>query len=239
MAAAAAEVSRICSMREMAVAAIDVRDALERWARWRVGGAALVSYWPDSASGGQYLSGRGSRVCPTCKGDGRMPGHLVGSQEDYISVPCPHCEGAKRVAGDLDVIVRSREIDCVFCARQDPRNGTWRSTGELADGRTCHKCHGGKRMIFTLKVHPATIKGTRYFGANEDPDPTSALIDRTVAGWLQANATFWLGRVVLAEYCASGTQESKACRMGVSRGWYCRNLGEAHRLLTDCLNRAN
>lgn len=205
----------------------DIREAFERWARWRAG-ARYHGREPRGGEGGgilgQLRNGSGSRACPTCKGSGRMPGHLVGSMLAFINVPCPQCDGEKKVAGDLDASQRTREIECVFC--YDSK--TERATGELPDGRTCHKCKGGKRLLITLKVHPAIIKSTRHFGQDPAADPVSALIERTVEAWGHYDATYWLARVVIEEYCHNGTQEMKAQRLGVSRPWYTRNLTEAH-----------
>jgi hypothetical protein len=153
-----------------------------------------------------------------------MPGHLVGSSFEFLNVPCPHCAGTGKVDGDLDMQKHTREIDCVFCA--DPVTGT--ANGETATGGTCHKCHGGKRLIISLKVHPATIAGTRRYGGDHESDPLSARIEEAVESWLQRNITYWLARVVVEEYCRNGTQEMKATRLRVSRPWYCRNLSEAH-----------
>jgi len=222
-------------MTETAVMAVIHRDsvceAFERWARWREG----ARYHGNGGGGGGILGrlrrGSGSRVCPTCKGAGRMPGHLVGSSYEFINVPCPQCDGAKKVAGDLDPAQRQKEIDCVFC--RDPYSG--RATGELPDGRSCHKCHGGKRLVVLLKVHPATIKGTRYLGPDGEPDPVSALIERTIEAWKDHNETYWLARVVIEEYTRNGTQEMKAMRLRVSQAWFSKNLKAAHRRMTEML----
>ncbi len=217
---------------------LNIREALERWARWRSG----ARYYGGGAvaSGGQYLGGRGSRVCPTCKGSRRLPGHLVGSHLDFLNVPCPQCSGEGKVTGDLAPDQRRREIDCVFCAVEDPRTGTRRSTGELPDGRTCHKCNGGKRLIVHLKVHPATIKSTRYLGPEPDADPTSRRIEAIVTDWLARDATYWLSRVVEAEYCTNGTQEMKVRVMnGASQAWFAARLKEAHAKLAELLELAN
>lgn len=204
----------------------DIRQDFERWAWWRNG-----ARYQGGGGGvlGRLQHGRGSTVCPTCKGSGRMPGHLVGSALEFINVPCPQCDGEKKVAGDLDPAKRTREVDCVWC--MDKRG---HATGLLPDGRTCHKCHGGKRLLITLKVHPATIPGTRHFGP-DDADPISALIERTVEGWRHHNETYWLARVIWQEYCANGTQEMKAMRLGVSLGWYKKNLTEAHRRMAEII----
>lgn len=209
-----------------------VREAFERWARWR----EQARYYGGSgaASGGQYQDGRGTRVCPTCKGKKRMPGHLVGSKQEYLPVPCPQCEGAGKVAGDLGVTRRTRVIDCDYC--RDEKTGT--SRGELPDGRTCHKCTNGKRVKVDLLVHPATIKSTRHLGPFVDPDTVSVKINATVLDWLQHNSTYWLARVVIEEYCRNGTQVTKAKRIGVSQGWFSKNLKEAHGRMETVIREA-
>lgn len=208
---------------------IDVRECCERWARWRYSGAALIYWHPRVASGGQFLVGRGSKACPTCKGSGRMPGYLVGSALDFINHPCPTCDGSKQVMGDLKTDKKAKPVTCSECNK-----------GELKDGRTCIKCRGsGWRVIENLTVHPVTIKGTRRFGQNQDPQPISALIDRAVAAWMNSNSRFWLARVIFAEYCGENeNQEIKAMAMRVSQPWYSKNLNEAHRLLGDLIANA-
>jgi len=119
----------------------------------------------------------------------------------------------------------------------DPISG--KSTGEIR-GATCHRCFGsGWRQLIVLRVNPAGISGTRYFGVNEDPDPVSATIDRTVAGWSQSNLTYWLYRVVLMQYASGGTQETKALKMRVSTVWFRKNLREAHLRVQDSLESKN
>lgn len=211
----------------------EVRSAFERWARWREGARYHGGGGSSGVGGllGALRDGRGSSVCPTCKGARRMPGHLVGSTFEFLNVPCPGCDGEGKVAGDLAAAKRTRVIDCVFC--RDEKTG--RATGELPSGSTCPKCKGGKILKVDLKVHPATIKGTRHLGPDVDPDPVAALVNRTVLGWAEHDVTYWLARVVMEEYCANGTQEMKATRMGVSRVWYMKNLIGAHHKMAEIL----
>lgn len=226
----------------------EVREAFERWARWKSGARYYGSARAAITDGtlGALRDGRGSTVCPTCKGAKRMPGHLVGSQLEFLNVACPGCDGEGKVEGDLGAATRVKEIDCAFCAVTDPVSGRTRSTGELPNGGTCHKCKGGRRLIgrlmvdgsgavVELKVHPATIKGTRHLGPDGDPDPVAALVDKTVLGWAERNHTYWLARVATEEYCANGTQEMKYRRLGVSKVWYIKNLMDAHRLMARIL----
>ena len=203
----------------------ELNEILERWARWRFGARW---YQPAAiASGGQYLGGRGSRVCPTCKGSKRLPGHLVGASVAFINMPCPQCNGEGRISGNLASVRRQRLIACVYCRFLDPRTGVYRSTGEMPDGRTCHKCHGGRRLVVDLQVHPATIKGTAAQGRAIESDPLSAQINATVIAWQHDEKTVMLAKVLVAEYCHNGTQEMKAKKMGNNRQWFKRQLREA------------
>lgn len=212
---------------------LDVREYFEMWARWRE--RARYYHSAPAAAGGEYIGAKGSRVCPTCEGDGRMPGHLVGLQQKYAPLPCPQCDGHKRVSGDLGAKLKKRQVDCPFCLVRDERNGTYRATGELPDGRTCHKCKGGRRIEIDLTVHPAMIKSTTHLGPYTDPDTISVLINTTVMQWREHNAHYWLARVVVEEYCRNGTQTIKAERIGVSQGWFSKNLDKAHRLMTEVI----
>jgi hypothetical protein len=211
-----------------------IREAFERWARWRSGARYYGESTENNGVLGELRDSRGSSVCPTCKGAKRMPGHLIGSTLTYINQPCPTCCGEGKVDGDLGVSRRVRTVGCVFCFDAGPM--VRRSTGVMPDGRTCHVCRGaGKRVIVTLQVHPATIKGTRYLGQDCDPDPVSALIERTTEAWSHYNETYWPARVVIEEYTHNGTQEMKAQRLHVSRPWYARNLTEAHRRMAEII----
>lgn len=220
------------------------REALERWARWRSGARYYGPHAGPRDVGGssfivQLLNGRGSTTCPTCKGQGRMPGYLVGSQAEFINAPCPQCGGLKRVSADLGAVSAKKTIDCEHCRVYDKASGSYRSLGELPDGRTCHVCRGARvRVLKHMQVHPATIKGTRHLGAEAPADPVSLLINRTVLAWQERNETYWLARVVVAEYCHNGTAALKARTMGVSAVWFCKNLKEAHRRIEALLRNA-
>lgn len=215
----------------------EVREAFERWARWDEAERYHGGGWSSGAGGllGSLCDGRGSTVCPTCKGQRRMPGHLVGSSYEFLNVPCPGCAGDGKVAGDLAAAKRAREITCVFCL--DEKTGT--ATGELPSGSTCPKCKGGKILKVDLKVHPATIKGTRYLGPDGGPGPTVELVDRTMRRWANGDLTKWMELVVRAEYTHNGTQDMKVTRMGISRSWYTRNLRLAHQLMGELLCAKN
>lgn len=215
---------------------VNVRECCERWARWRERARYYVH--SPAASGGEYIGGRGWRDCPTCHADGRMPGHLVGSTAAYINgVPCPVCNGDKRVTGNLAPTVKRTSFWCLDCRVYDQRARTYRSTGELPDGRTCHRCHGGRRDVVELVVHPATIPSTRHLGPQVNPDAISVLINSTVLEWEQTNATYWLARVIVEEYCRDGTQTIKAQRLRGSQGWFSKHLKEAHARLELVISR--
>lgn len=220
---------------------IDVRHYLEQWARWPtvlrgssggIGGTVI----------GRLVSGKRMRVCTLCHGEKRVAGKLVGVKHPVIV--CPRCNGEGYEPATLKSDKHPKLMPCEYCRVFDEQSKRYRSTGELPNGRPCHKCQGGKRTIIELYVHPATISGTRYYGANTDPDPVSALLDRTIAGWAQTNLTYWLHAVVMMEYrnqylgrlVAGGmTQGDKAEAMHVSRPWYTRNLSEAHRRIETLL----
>lgn len=221
---------------------IDVRHYLEQWARWPtvlrgssggIGGNVI----------GRLMSGKRMRVCSLCHGEKRIPGKLVGVKHPVIV--CPRCNAEGSEPATLKSDRRPTVTPCEHCRTYDEQSKRYRSTGELPDGRVCHMCQGGKRTIIELHVHPATISGTRYYGANTDPDPVSALLDRTVAGWAQTNLTYWLHAVVMMEYrnqylgrlVAGGmTQGDKAIAMRVSRQWYVKNLSEAHKRIETLLS---
>lgn len=219
------------------------REALERWARWRSGARYYGPYAGPRDVGGssfivQLLNGRGSTACPTCKGSGRrrIPGYLVGSQLEFMDIPCPQCGGLKRVSADLGAVSAKKTVDCKHCRIYDKASGSYRSLGELPNGRTCHVCRGATvRTLKRMQVHPATIKGTRHLGVEAPADPVSLLINRTVLEWQTRNETYWLSRVVVAEYCNNGTAEMKARAMDVSAAWFSKNLKEAHRRIEALL----
>lgn len=218
----------------------EIREAFERWARWR-DGARYYGRGVRPVTGGllgALRDGRGAVVCPTCKGARRLPGYLVGSHQEFINVPCPGCGGEGKVDGDLAATRRARVIDCVFCRRTDPVSGRTTSTGEMPDGRTCHRCYGGRRLLVQLAVHPATIKGTRYQGPDPEPDPVAVLVNKTVLDWRERNVTYWWARVVTAEYCQNGTQKLKYEKLGVSKVWYWKNLMAAHQAMAEILRKS-
>lgn len=217
---------------------IDVREYMERWIRWASRGCG-VNYRMPSLTG-KLMDGMRSTTCPDCKGEGRIPGHKVGSLLAWID-PCPRCLGEKRIKGDLEGNRSVASGPCPYC-RKKGEDGKYRSTGEI-NGRTCHKCKGGKRTVISLEVNPAGIRATRYSGANEDDDPISLSIDGLVAGWAQTDGTYWLHLVTVLEYTKVGTQGQKAryageehgIKGGFSQSWYSKHLDRAHNLIADML----
>lgn len=221
---------------------VDARQAFEGWARWRVGGVT-TAFQQMSSLTGRLMDGMRSTTCPDCKGEGRIPGHRVGSQLAWID-PCPTCLGAKRVKGDLHAARSIKSQWCAVCWDEKAE----RSTGEV-NGRTCAPCRGsGWRVRVQLEVNPAGIKGTRYYGVNEDPDPASMCIDRLVATWSRTEGAYWVAmyRVVMAEYCCidprsgrtcAGTQEAKAAALNMRRQFFSRMLTDAHQRAQEALEK--
>lgn len=208
-----------------AVRKVDAREALERWARWRIGGARFYGGSLHSLTG-KLLNGLRWVACPSCEGKGKVP------EFD----PCPRCGGECIVkAAGLEADRGVSNTPCTGCLAPDPHTGELKPTGE-ANGNTCNQCRGSKiRTRTTLRVNPAGINGTRYYGANEDADPVSLLIDRTVSGWALLPLTYWLHRVVIAEYCLSGTQEMKAAKLGHNQPYFSKKLVDAHQRIESLL----
>lgn len=221
-------------------AMIDVVWYMEQWARWRVNDCRTLHGSAPVCMTGKLLSGMGTGICPSCKGAGRMPCWLAGSKAEFID-PCPTCHGWGRArSGDLQALEHIETNDCAYCKDE---HGI--SRGEV-NGVTCFKCHGiAKRIDISLHVNPAGIRGTRFNGANEDGDPISMMIDRTVAGWQTRDETIWFHIVSIIEYAMGGTQEHKADaarrhyrRMtnyrkikNISQSWYTKNLHLAHSVI--------
>lgn len=193
------------------MASINVVSAMETWARWRANGCRRVPMDPDlgaaiSCMTGKLLTGMGTTICPICKGEGRAPGYRLRVAAQWVD-PCPQCSGWGRSrSGDLEAMKRSRTIDCPDCV-----DDYGVSRGEV-NGRTCMTCKGStkKVMVLFFQVNPASINATRFVGANEDDDPMSQMIDRTVAEWAVRMETLLFHTVAVIEYAIGGTQEYKA-----------------------------
>jgi hypothetical protein len=198
---------------------VDVPHYCERWARWAHGARGACQ--PVT---GKLMGRLVSTLCPTCSGRTRVEGWKVGSTHAWVA-PCPDCGGTGKVDGSLEA---ERGFEVYACRLCDAR-------GKFM-GETCFRCAGRKKYrIATLKINPAGIRSTRYAGANEDDDPVSMLIDRTISFWRARDSTFWFGEILVMEYTENGTQEAKARSRRLSQVWYTRTLRKAHELLEDVL----
>lgn len=224
--------------------AINVREYMETWARWRHRGFRF-QLAPTTSITGRLLDGMQSTTCPTCLGRKRVEGWKVGSFAAWVD-PCPTCIGSGRVSGSLKVERTRTTVACDQCEKKKDASGKMFATGEFG-GRTCFKCGGrGRRVFLTEKVNPASIRSTRFSGANEDSDPLSEMIDRIVAQWSQSEATYWMHAIVILEYSCSGTQQSKMnelryrnsfCR-SISQSWYSKTLAKAHAKIEPMIEAA-
>ena len=174
-----------------------IDDDLERWARWRVVRSYGLGYPKDST--GKLMDGMRSTTCPDCRGEGRIPGHRVGSALAFID-PCPQCHGRGKVAGDFTADESSRTVKCKECKGRGEVNGT-----------TCPPCRGtGKHTnIRHYRINPAGIKSTRQPGA--DDDPLSHRIDWLVCTVLTEDER----TVIMHEYCWSRTRQQALKRLRV------------------------
>jgi len=100
---------------------------------------------------------------------------------------------------------------------------------------TCPTCEGHRKVKLDAnpaKVNPALIRGNGPRRAFDD-DPLSQKVD-----WLICVALTEDQRtVIIWQYTRPGTQEMKACRLGISQGYFSRLLGEAHATIArrlDC-----
>ncbi len=76
-------------------------ECVEQWARWRIYRVGNDLGWPKRDSIGKAMSGVPSTRCPICKGEGRAPGHRVGSEARWVD-PCPQCNGKGGIKMDPD-----------------------------------------------------------------------------------------------------------------------------------------
>lgn len=227
------------------LSAINVARYMERWARWRDNGcrSPVVSGEARIPSIiGKIMDGMKSTKCPACNGEGRMPGHKIGSDLPWID-PCPQCNGWGKVRGYIKTPSK-RTIKCPDCMDDQGY-----SKGEI-DGRTCIRCSGsGRRVIDYFKVNPASIPVTRRHGSNEQIDPISMMIDRTVASWRAHEHTMLFHIVAIIEYSVPGGQTSKAelarryyrrltnyrKEKKISQVCYSRSLSMVHRMIESKL----
>lgn len=184
----------------------------------------------ESSLTGKIMAGMKSTKCPTCKGEGKVPGAKVGSTLAWID-PCPQCAGERHIRGDLSarrkVIVRR----CSHCL-----DAQGRSRGEV-NGKTCHACKGsGKRVLVFEQVNPASIRptGPRGLGVFSD-DPLSEQIDNIISGWSRRRHLRIYATVILSEHCDNGRQQDKAAKLKISQGWFARLLSQAYTMLGNQL----
>jgi hypothetical protein len=207
--------------RSAAMVMLDIRGRCESWARWASGSRGY-----QRSITGKLMDGLGSTTCRTCGGRRRVEGWKVGSTDPWVD-PCPDCNGLGRINGSLDPEPGFIVVECHLCELHVNE-----ITGErrrLFMGEICPRCAGDKKYrIRNLKINPAGIRATRYAGANEDDDPVSLLIDRTISLWRSLDATFWIGEILVMEYIENGTQEAKARSRRASQGWYSKTLACAH-----------
>lgn len=221
------------SHKETTAPVMDAVPYMWRWAEWRKNGCHGRA-WPTMSMTGKIMQGMRSTVCPSCRGEGRMPGWRIDSDLAWID-PCPQCHGWGKVSGDLEAETRTSTIPCFDCG------GTYRhrrmvpGKGDL-NGMTCIKCRGsGVRLKEFERINPASIRATRFVGANEDDDPPSMMIDRTVAGWSAYDGTWWFHKIAVVEYAVGGTQEMKGSRLGCSQAFYARTLRLVHAAIEERL----
>lgn len=194
--------------------AINVRELLEEWARWRVG--SVCSGWPTADSVGRLMAGVPGTGCPTCSGKGRVDGKSIGVNIHFVI--CPTCGGEGRVTME-DKPARQTTRKCKLC---DGR-------GEY-QGKTCFACRGiGEIVQVYYKINPAGIRGTRHLG--KDDDPMSQKIDFLICTQL----TEAQSAVVILEYGWTGNQNQKISRLKVTHSEYNRTLEESEDILTKLL----
>lgn len=187
----------------------NIRDYMERWARWRLGGGRMA---PGKTILQRMLDGMPSTICPQCKGAGHTARFPI----------CPSCGGGGRVK----LKPAPPSVRTVPCPGKCER-------GEI-DGRTCHRCGGvGTVAMAELKVNPAFIPST-YIAPS---DPLSEKIDRLVCELRQRDELLGHWFVVYAEYIdqRKGTQEMRAQRMRLGYDAYKKRLQRALDWIGDAL----
>ena len=85
----------------------DIRDKIERWARWRVSEHRYsMGYGPTVI--GRMLDGMPSTKCTVCDGAGKVAGHRVGAWSPHVE--CPNCAGN----GKIKALSTKRKINPAF-----------------------------------------------------------------------------------------------------------------------------
>lgn len=176
-----------------------VKSALERWACRRYGGSI-----GDMSMTGKLMSGVRDNVCTLWLDD-------IAARKAHDPF-CPLCQGRGRVR--LDEAKRRRVSKCSIC---DPK-------GQFM-GQICFRCGGKKSYVtYDILVNPAVIRGT----GSMYTDVVCHIVDNLVGSWRESDATVWLHRVIVNEYCWNGTQVIKARRLRVSLSFYEKRLHEGH-----------
>jgi hypothetical protein len=170
-----------------------VREALERWAKWR--------HYRHGGYGKtlteRLIEGMPGTHCPTCGGRGKRG-----------PFACPTCEGAGRVRLE-DKPPRAIMTPCQHCERGE-RNG-----------RTCSHCRGsGIRVYIEAKVNPAHIRST--YRVPDDPvcQRIDRLVcelrrrDELLGYWFVLHAEY------MTNVCLGRTQAEKAQRMLLTQKCY-------------------
>lgn len=79
---------------------INIREALEQWARWRQYRASGELGFPRKTILGKILDGLPSTTCTLCHGGKRVAGSRVGADARWVT--CPQCSGEGRIKADPD-----------------------------------------------------------------------------------------------------------------------------------------
>lgn len=187
-----------------------VKGALDSWARWSLGsrGSGGISLT------GRLMQGARSNVCP---------GWVEDAQARRAHDPwCPDCKGTGRILLKLTATQHAVRRVCTVCeGRCLPDPTTKRPASD------CFRCHGtGEITVISLKVNPATIRGTSH--TDSGCDWQSMFLDDLISGWRDKDETFWMNRVVIRECFYNGTQPMKAQQIRVSESFYKKTLRTAY-----------
>lgn len=78
----------------------DIRNHMERWARWRIYRATGELGWPRKTLLGKILDGLPSTRCPVCQGRGKVPVPVGRFGRELPWILCPQCHGDGKVKAD-------------------------------------------------------------------------------------------------------------------------------------------
>lgn len=141
------------------------------------------------------------------------------------SPSCELCQGNGRVKLDATK-PQPKIVPCSICEG----HGTFL-------GDICFRCKGLRaveRVVF--KVNPAGIRSTRSVGGQNGGDVLCGYLDDLITGWRESDATIWLNRVVVREYCYNGKQTDKALQLKVSESFYKKRLRDVYEKVEVMLN---